>query len=233
MKKVNKNKINTIDEVLAGIEDIISNNENSIQSSEIVQLKELVIKGKKVTKREFINVIMTVALLIFVTILFVISSIENTNLRNDINSKENIIVKLQNENIILNQYVQGDNKKDSVNLNMFKTNSPAFNYDTKKFFTYKDLKMEYERLHKENIINESNLRVSKAEIKLLNTKVSYFNSHAEMLSLQLKLIQKTYGISVTDEDIIAPKADSAFLLLPVFRDRLRYDKKCKCWYVRK
>lgn len=74
----------------------------------------------------------------------------------------------------------------------------------------------------------------KDNMKLI-TKVALLESELEFSELKLKAIKQMYGIEFVKEDstyrIEAKQADSARMLLPVFRNRLKYDSIKKQWFV--
>lgn len=71
-------------------------------------------------------------------------------------------------------------------------------------------------------------------LRLMN-KISLLEMEKSMCETKLEAIKKLYGIEFVKErneyHIEAKQADSAKLLLPVFRDRLKYDSIKKQWTV--
>lgn len=75
-----------------------------------------------------------------------------------------------------------------------------------------------------------------------NLLVRWANMKADSLEqskIALELIKKNFDITYKferDKDksrlyLISDKADSAFLLLPYFRDKIQYDSENKCWLI--
>lgn len=75
-----------------------------------------------------------------------------------------------------------------------------------------------------------------------NLLVRWANNKADSLEqskIALELIKKnfdiSYGIEKDKEKVrlylISDKADSAFLLLPYYRDKIQYDTENKCWLI--
>lgn len=75
-----------------------------------------------------------------------------------------------------------------------------------------------------------------------NLLVRWANNKADSLEqskIALELIKKNFDISYKIERkgeysrlfLISDKADSAFLLLPYFRDKIQYDRDNKCWLI--
>ena len=75
-----------------------------------------------------------------------------------------------------------------------------------------------------------------------NLLVRWANNKADSLEqskIALELIKKNFDISYKierDKDksrlyLVSDKADSAFLLLPFFRDKIQYDSENKCWLI--
>lgn len=87
------------------------------------------------------------------------------------------------------------------------------------------------------LVNEYNSLARKYNklVDMTNTKEDSLSE----IKLALKLIKNSYGISYTSTrandklyvTLKAEKADSAFMLLPHYRDRLTYDKSKKAWIV--
>jgi len=71
-------------------------------------------------------------------------------------------------------------------------------------------------------------------LRLMN-KISLLEMEKSMCETKLEAIKKLYGIEFVKErneyHIEAKQADSAMLLLPMFRDRLKYDSIKKQWTV--
>lgn len=71
-------------------------------------------------------------------------------------------------------------------------------------------------------------------MKLMN-KISMLEFEKSMYELKLDIIKSRYGIEVVENNnnyyVEAKEADSAKLLLPVFRDRLKYDSIKKQWTI--
>lgn len=239
MKKQN-NKITTFRQVLDEMDNILSEKGDSLQSTDIYRLKEIVGEGKKIYKIQMFSSIFEVVFVIFICVFFIITIFSNINLKNDVYAKATIITKLENENKILNIYIQGkviDNDSidvnDTVNINMLSKNSPALNIDTKQYFRYSDLKKEYERLYFENFSLKSHNKLNKYDQVYLKLVIDSCKFENKNLEIKIDLINKRYGISFVNNKIHASKVDSAMVLLPVFRDRLKYNSECKCWNIRK
>lgn len=60
-------------------------------------------------------------------------------------------------------------------------------------------------------------------------------SHNSKLQLQLDLIKRNYPIEIKREGdvytVVSPQIDSALILLPYYRDKLKYNHKDKSWSI--
>lgn len=74
-----------------------------------------------------------------------------------------------------------------------------------------------------------------AEHDSLETKYQNIDSLKEHYRIELGLAIRNYPIHFTKENdvytIHAPQIDSALLLLPVYRDMIKFDKKTNTWLV--
>ena len=76
---------------------------------------------------------------------------------------------------------------------------------------------------------------AKALIDSLNRKNMAYRNDYELAKLRLELILKNYPIELWQDSnmlyIKAPKLDSALMLLPYYRDNLKYDADKKTWNI--
>lgn len=95
-----------------------------------------------------------------------------------------------------------------------------------------DIKAEYG-----NLIGEYNKLVNQYNIltDMVNSRIDSLSRVKAALSLINKNYDITIGEKQTDEGVSiflnSAKADSAFMLLSVYRDKLSYDSEKKVWYV--
>ena len=75
--------------------------------------------------------------------------------------------------------------------------------------------------------------------KKMANKIDSIYSIAKSQDIALNLIEKNFSIRYTSNisgnqikvSLLSEKADSAFLLLPYFKDRLQYDSLKRCWNI--
>lgn len=108
---------------------------------------------------------------------------------------------------------------------------------------YNNMQKVYEN-NEDTLITEYNTLISQYNIlveknKKMANEIDSIYSITKSQESVLKLIEKNFGIRYTSNisgnkikvSLLSEKADSAFLLLPYFRDRLQYDPLKKCWII--
>jgi len=152
-----------------------------------------------------------------------ISSVEIFTLKDDYLSTEhhNKIIK----NITRLDSIEYTNLIQEYNKLVHKYNDKQKNTDT-LITNYNTLIAQYN-----TIVHKYNKQVHKTDS---------ITSIMENQKIALDLIEKSFDIKYVTEhfnnktkiSLLSEKADSAFLLLPYFRDRLQYDSLKKCWEIK-
>lgn len=146
-------------------------------------------------------------LLIGCTVMWILSNIENDDLKYDNQYKKTLIESY--EKII------------------------RFENDSTRSFTYKTkdgVPITYQELMDENyeLLNKN------SELSIKNTTLEYENYIKDSY---LDLIKRQYGIRILEENggirAKGSKVDSALLLLSVYRDKIKYDSQKEVWSVRR
>ena len=108
---------------------------------------------------------------------------------------------------------------------------------------YNNMQKMYEN-NEDTLITEYNTLITQYNIlfeknKKIANEIDSIYSITKSQESALKLIEKNFSIRYTSNisgnkikvSLLSEKADSAFLLLPYFRDRLQYDSLKKCWII--
>jgi len=158
------------------------------------------------------NVFAVAFILLFLGVSLVfnfLSSRENDILQKDNIEKKNIIAKLQWSDSLFNQIMKiKSNYNDNFKGVFFYRNRDG------EIITYEELKIENDSLFSKEIdmANENN-----------------------RLQEKLNLIRKNYNITIKETDKYitteAPQLDSALLLLPFYRNKIKYDNENKTWII--
>lgn len=134
----------------------------------------------------------------------------NDSLRNINYKKTEIIGDLESSNDMLGKYLWGEKSK---------------------YIKQKDTIKAYSYIvdNKGNVIPYFDLNKIKDSLRNIN-----YNQEIEIGKLKntLDAIKKYYGISINSKDnIIAPKLDSALMIYPHYKDKLKYDNIKKTWVI--
>jgi hypothetical protein len=193
-------------------------------------------------------------LLIFAGIYMFITDEDRKNLRRDNIEKTDIINKLQRSDSLLNQIMNVE--QDSLGNRII----VSYRNNNDEIITYNELyKDNIEKTIITNKLQWSDSLLSQImnveHDSLGNSKVVFYRSNRgkiitynelykentnlknEVYSLRSKLdlVQENYEITFKETDkyisINAEKIDSALLLLPYYRNKLRYDQETKTWII--
>lgn len=181
---------------------------------------EFIEQDKRDKKREGIGLLLLFGLFISSFVFVYLGDKENNNLASDNLKKNEIINDYQK---VIDNYKTLDSIRQNTDslyrkiLNI-RTDSSGTTiiYTTRKgkILNYKDLQTENEKLEKEN--DTLNQRINSLETKL-------------------DLAQRVYKIHFEENEnyitIKAEELDSALLLLPYFRNNVKYDEKKKLWII--
>lgn len=218
--KSKKNKRREIVDILNDVQKIYEENDASLSSSHFETISQLFSEKASIEKRNKkenrIVGIVLLSLLLFLFSMFYILMNENETIADDNYNKELLIKKLINENDALTQqnntlYLFIQSKEDSIKQ---KKDSLTISTRNGRILTYYDLKHIIDSLQEETL---------KKDIEILTTKG------------KLSAVEKMYGITVDENKdsylFIAAKVDSALMLYPYFKDRLKYDTISNSWTI--
>lgn len=205
MKK-EKQKNKTFSEIVEDIRQITQDNASNIDTLTLEKMRSVIHEAdlsieaeKKVEKGMPLFVILFVAFILGGYVLAFIFDYQRENLQRDINQKEDIIQKMQWSDSLFHKFM--DVKYDSAQ----KADIMSYRSVKGKYLRYQDLVRENDSL----------------QYRIDNYKI------------RLDLAEKVYGIKFKKKgettSIIAPSVDSAMLLLPHYRHKIRYDRIKKVW----
>lgn len=207
-----KNKRRRLSEVVDEIKKEISNNEN-MDKSEIVnslldEANQIIVENKKADNGIGYAMLIMIGLIIYLIFNSYQSDYQINILNTDIVEKRNTINNLQWSDSLFTKFM--DLTYDSV------TGLRTIYYKSKngRPITYSDLIKENDSL----------------KVKLVNLE-----NNNRFNELKLSLAKNNYDISFIETDsyikIMAPKIDSALLLLPHYKNKIKYDMNKKTWNV--
>jgi len=182
--------------------DEIKEQINSLQEEATTAIKQ----NKKADKEFSFFTLLLLLLFIFSIIFIFLMSKENENLKNDNIEKTNIINKLQWTDSLFNQImnIQYDSLETETG---YISRSVSYRIKNGEIVKYNELVDKNDELEKER----------------------------DILQRKLNLVLKNYNITFVETDrsitIHAEQIDSALLLLPHYKDKLKYDPKEKSWII--
>jgi len=231
MKKERKNKERKYFDVINDIKILFESNDNSIPNEKKKDIELLLEESHKLRLKELkdekelkIFGPFLMIIILFFGGFFLLTLYNNVNLENDIIDKTNIINKLKVDNDILNIYLRGESYKGLKDNKYVTTYSPAYG-DKGQVLKYEDLKKVNDSLSK--VVHSQKMKLYDNEIKIVEAQSNY-----DITNHELEIIKKSFGIYFTpDKLVISPKIDSALILYPVFKNRLKFDKEKNHWYI--
>lgn len=207
-----KNKTRRLSDVVNDIKKEINNNVNinddNVVNSLIDEANQIIGENRKADKGIGYAMLFMLGLIIYFGISLYQADNQISILNNDIIDKRNTINNLQWSDSLFAKFM--DLSYDSVNGNR----TIYYKSINGKPLTYSDLTRENDSLKKE----------------LFNLKNrNHYNE------LKLSLAKRNYDISFKETDsyitIMAPRLDSALLLLPYYKNKIQYDTNKKMWNV--
>lgn len=129
--------------------------------------------------------------------------------------------------------------KDSIFNAILKpdsNNSVSYLIRNGKIVTYSELEHENDSLHSVIVTNKAGNPSTVIEKKESTSEIDYYKDNKiSILEAKLQLVQRNYPIVFHEKgDLItisSPQIDSALLILPYYRDRIKFNSKEKSWTV--
>ena len=198
--------------------------------------------SEKIRIKDILKKTLSIFILIGIAIILAVTLYYNSELEKQIIERDNLINQLTfSENLVkeyfdirldsikgTTSYMLKESKKDVRTINTEKTihiTETIVESDTLLYNDYKNLIEKYN-----NLVGNFN-----------SISTNYYNTKdsLETNKVLLQLIQKNYPIEVFVENeqqrqrvsIKSAQLDSALLLLPYYRDKLKYDPKEKSWII--
>ena len=200
-----KNKIRRLSDVIVDIRKEINNNESQENKDAVRVLldeaNQIIDKNKKADKGIGYAMLLMFGVIIYFGVSLYQADNQISLLNDDIVEKRNTINNLQWSDSLFTKFM--DLSYDSINGNR----TIYYKSINGNPLTYSDLMKE-------------------------NDSLKNVNRHNE---LKLSLARRNYDISFKETDsyitIMAPKLDSALLLLPHYKNKIQYDANKKTWSV--
>lgn len=219
MEDLKNNKIE-ISEAVKEFNDFLERNKDSIP--EFVN-NHIEVYVKKTIWRKFSYPVILGSVIIFITYCMFFGTIylQNKNnkiLEETVNNKKEIIDILEHNNRVLNKYI-----KDKVNSNFFEKellldSLPPMHDENGRVLKYSDMKSPFDSL----ILLQRNKdwRIAHQQIEIIK------------LRGKLNAINSIYGITINDKfKLTAQKIDSALVLYPYFKNRMKFNKELDKWEI--
>lgn len=208
-----------------------------------------------------VMLIVLYTIIIVLAALFISFGIYSGELEDTIYEKNAIISRYQKQDSLYSKLLDKNDALDKVSYRILNGEPVTYHqllhmYDSlqEKYYTEQ---LNYERLQEVlSLINglypykvsyegghtkvsgpnyKHQMEEAKALIDSLNRKNMAYRNDYELAKLKLELILKNYPIELWQDSnmlyIKAPKLDSALMLLPYYRDNLKYDADKKTWNI--